>query len=390
MRLALWCGSYFKGFGGAEKVVNDLVNRFAELGIETFLIANKSDQRQTDNPHYEPLRPDITVYRNSFSNPFDDLNRPWVFIWRLIQYCKAALQLRSFLRQNSIQIIHLHFVGFDVFLLVLFKYFMGYRLIITFVGSDLEMARTDRFSRLKVRIALRCADRVTAVSQDICRKLQESYRYSKAWYIPNGIDAEQIQREATGLFPRARGDNFVYCGRLVPVKRVPFLIEAFYQCIKRGCARDLYIIGDGEEVAAIRDLIDGYGIADRVVTLGALTHRQALAVMNRSRCLLLSSASEACPMVVLESLALGKPVIAPDVGGLKELLVEGETGYLYPVDRKDVLCDLIMQMADGGIRSSSAAVSKADLSKFQLETVIRQYLEIYETAQSGSDIRNIQ
>lgn len=49
MRLALWCGSYFKGFGGAEKVVNDLLNRFANLGMDQFLIANNSDHRQKDN-----------------------------------------------------------------------------------------------------------------------------------------------------------------------------------------------------------------------------------------------------------------------------------------------------------------------------------------------------
>jgi len=56
MRLALWCGSYFKGFGGAEKVVNDLLNRFANLGMDRFLIASNSDHRQKDNlPGY--LRP---------------------------------------------------------------------------------------------------------------------------------------------------------------------------------------------------------------------------------------------------------------------------------------------------------------------------------------------
>ena len=391
MRLALWCGSYFKGFGGAEKVVNDLLNRFADLGIDTFLIASNSDRQQTHNPHYEPLHPRITVYQNSFANPFDYLNQPFIFILRLIQYFKAALQLRSFLRRNNIQIIHLHFVGFDVLLLALFRYLVGYELIITFVGSDIEMAQKDRFSRLKVRIALRCADRVTAVSQDICRKLEESYSYAKASYIPNGIDADQIRQMAATSFPGVREDNFVYCGRLVPVKRVPFLIEAFYQCLVKGCTRNLYIIGDGDETAKIRELINGYGIADRVITLGALTHRQTLAVMNRSRCLLLSSASEACPMVALESLALGKPVIAPDVGGLKELLLDRETGYLYPVERQDVLCDLIMQMADGRSPLPGASGSKASmltLGRFRLETVIRQYLEIYQTVKPAVRDRN--
>src|SRR5215471_899834 len=140
MRVALWCGSYFKSFGGAEKVVNDLLNRFAALGLKLFLIANESHQHQTDNPHYQPLHPSITVYQNSFANPFDYLNQPFVFVLRLLQYLKASLQLPFFLRRNEIEIIHLHFVGFDVLLLAVFKYFVGYKLIITFVGSDIEMA----------------------------------------------------------------------------------------------------------------------------------------------------------------------------------------------------------------------------------------------------------
>jgi glycosyltransferase involved in cell wall biosynthesis len=96
-------------------------------------------------------------------------------------------------------------------------------------------------------------------------------------------------------------------------------------------------------------------------------------------------------MVALESLALGKPVIAPDVGGLKELLLEGETGYLYPVDRQDVLCDLIMQMADGRSSlpgASGSKVSMPTLSRFRLETVIRQYLEIYQTVKPAVRDRN--
>ena len=76
MRLALWCTSYFAGFGGAEKLVNDLLNRFAARGIETFLIGGKSERSDPDNPHYAPLHPAVRIYQDTFLNAFDHLRRP--------------------------------------------------------------------------------------------------------------------------------------------------------------------------------------------------------------------------------------------------------------------------------------------------------------------------
>ena len=391
MRLALWCGSYFKGFGGVEKVVNDLLNRFAELGIDVYLIADSFDREQTNNVHYERLNPKVKIYQNTFSNPFDYFKQPLIFILRLFRYCKAAIQLLSFLRENQIQVVHLHFVNFDVLLLVFYRFFLGYKLVLTFAGSDVEMARTGLFSRLKVKIALKGADGVTAVSQDLCNTLKASYGFSKALYVPNGINTKKIHQPTGARLPDVREDDFVYCGRLVSVKRVPFLIEAFYCCVKQGCARDLYLIGDGEEAGKIEALIAAYGMEDRVVSLGALTHAQALDVIRRSRCLLLSSASEGCPLVALESLALGKPVIAPDVGGLKEIVTHGENGYLYPADRQDILCDFIMAVANNGdLTAKMGAKGLMTIAgKFEFEAVIDRYLKIYDSINRGTPVENI-
>ncbi len=391
MRLAVWCSSYFKGFGGVEKVVNDLLNRFAELGIDTYLIANSFDQKQTNNIHYERLNPKVTIYQNTFSNPFDYLKQPLIFILRLFRYFKAAVQLWGFLRRNQIQIIHLHFVSFDALLLAAYRFFMRYKFIITFAGSDIEAARTELFARLKVKIALRCADGVTAVSQDLCDTLKTSYGFSKALYIPNGINTKRIRQSTSVCLAGVREDNFVYCGRLVSVKRVPFLVEAFHRCIKQGCAKDLYLIGDGEEAGRIQALIAAYGMGTRIVSLGALTHAQALGVIHRSRCLLLSSSSEGCPLVALEALALGRPIIAPNVGGLKEIVTDGENGYLYPFDRQDILCDLIMAIANNeDLPAKMGAKGPMTIAgKFEFDAVINRYLHIYDSMGRDTGRENI-
>ncbi len=384
MRLAVWCTSYFTGFGGAEKVVNDLLNRFAARGIETFLIAGKSERSRPYHPHHAPLDSAVRVYQNRFLNPFDDLRRPHLFVLRLFQYLIAAIQVGLFLRRNKIDVVHLHFVSFDVLLLILYKYLLRYKLVITFAGSDVHLAAKTNWAGLKVRLALRHADCVTAVSRDLCAALT-AFGAATPLHIPNGVDPEHLQNLAAAYSSPVDGDHLIYCGRLTPVKRVPFLIEAFNQCLRRGCDRKLYIIGDGEESSRINALIASYGLENRIIALGALPHEQVLSAISRSRCLLLSSSSEGCPMVVLESFALGKPVIAPDVGGLKDILTHGENGYLYPADRQDLLCDSIMKVvANGnlaGLLGSRGPVSIA--GKFELDAVTENYCQIYRSMNSS-------
>jgi glycosyltransferase involved in cell wall biosynthesis len=387
MRLALWCTSYFAGFGGAEKVVNDLSNRFAARGIETFLIAGKSEGPGPENPHYAPLHPAVRIYQNTFLNPLDDLRRPHVFVLRIFQYFIAAIQAGFFLRKNKIDVVHLHFVSFDVFLLVLYKYWLRYKLVITFTGSDIHRASRNNPAGLKVRLALRHADAVTAVSQDLCDKLAAVFGYANALYVPNGVDREELRRLAAAAPSPVEDDQLIYCGRLTPVKRVPLLIEAFHRCVARGCKGKLYIVGDGEEAPRVEALIASYGAQDRIIALGALPHEQVVSSISRSRCLLLSSSHEGCPMVALESLALGRPVIAPDIGGLKDILIHGENGYLYPVDRQEMLIDAIMKVSgDGGLAALLGSRGPSSIAgRFELEAVVGHYCQVYGTVPHRPD-----
>jgi len=387
VRLVLWCTSYFTGFGGAEKVVNDLSNRFAARGIETFLIAGKSEDSRPNDLQYAPLHPAVRVYQNTFRNAFDDLRRPHVFVLSLFQYITAAIQVGLYLRKNKIDMVHLHFVSFDVLLLLLYKCFLRYKLVITFTGSDIHLAARNNCAGLKVRLAVKYADCVTAVSQDLCRKLAAVFGCASPLYVPNGIDHEQLRQLEAACSTPIDEDHLIFCGRLTAVKRVPFLIEAFYQCLKLGCERKLYIVGDGEEAPRIKQLIASYGVGDRIIALGALTHAQVVNAISRSRCLLLSSSNEGCPMVALESLALGRPVIAPDVGGLREILTHGENGYLYPAERQDMLRDSIMKVAgDRTLAVGLGSKGPAFIARnFDLDAVTGHYCQIYREMTDKAD-----
>jgi glycosyltransferase involved in cell wall biosynthesis len=380
MRLALWNTNYFRRFGGAEKAVHNLLNQFSQLGIETYLIAERLNPPRADNQFFGPLHRGVKVYQGNFVNPWDSLHKPLTFVLRFIRYLNAAVRFGVFLRRHRTHIVHLHYVSWDVLLLALCKVLFRYRLVITFRAGEDLIARQRRLSTLKIRIALKCADRVTAVSKELCEAVKTKYSFESALYIPNGLNVDQVRASAT---PPAgvQSDQFVFCGRMTAQKRVHFLVDAFNECRKRGCGKNLYLVGDGEELDAIKSLIRSYGIQDRIITLGALPHAQTLGVISQSRCLVLSSVFEGFPQVVLEAMALGKAVVAPDVGGLRDMVVHGESGYLYPVNRQDLFCDFIMELCQDGARGrafGSRGLAKLT-AEYSLDNVVKQYLDLYHS-----------
>ena len=195
-------------------------------------------------------------------------------------------------------------MNFDVFILTFYKWLLGYKFVISFTGRDLQLAEQNRLARFRVRWALRVADAAVGLSADMCRRLGKiSTRPVECIY--NGVCLEHA-RSSPGLGAiQVVDDQFVFCGRLTPVKRVPFLIHAFRECVNRGWRRKLYLVGSGEEEPEIRRLITELELDDLLILVGPVAHATVLEIMRRSRCLLLTSSSEGLPNVILEAMSLG-------------------------------------------------------------------------------------
>ena len=134
---------------------------------------------------------------------------------------------------------------------------------------------------------------------------------------------------AAALDPSRRYILFV--GRLDDkVKRVGDLIRALSALAAEFIDVDLLIIGEGEDGAALRRLATDLE-PERVRFLGWVQQRYKLAqYYNAAECLVLASVSEGFPTVVGEAMACGTPVVGSDVGGIGEMVVPGETGWLLP------------------------------------------------------------
>ena len=378
--IVLWNTGYCRGFGGSEQMVNALLRRFHLEGLDTALIAD-GDSGKVYKPYFSPLPDEVEVYVDTFPNPLLCKRQPALFVTSLLKYARAGLKLLYFFQRRTPHIVHLHFVSLDLFILVLYKYFFKYRLVITFRGGDLAVTRQSRLARLKVRTAVRFADAVTAVSQQMTACLREQFGARSVVTIPNGVDCAELRRMARSVAPFVEPSHFLYAGRLHPNKRVAMLVEIFKDCIAAGCDRKLYIIGDGEDRESVARLISHHGLEDHIIMLGAMSHPQVLSAIAQARCLLLTSRHEGCPNVILEAMALGIPVIAASVGGVPDLVVHGQTGYLFPADDPHLAKNYILQMTHDPHDGRAMGQQCAEVARrhFELATTVRKYMEIYRS-----------
>lgn len=154
------------------------------------------------------------------------------------------------------------------------------------------------------------------------------------------------------------GPLLAFAGRLTRAKALGVLSDA----IERVEGVTLLAAGDGEERASLR--------GERIRLLGALPRTRVLELLAASDAVLLSSAWENFPHVLIEALAVGTPVIATRVGGVPEIVEDGVNGLLVPPGDPDALADAIRRFfADDELRARLRAAARSSVNRFAPETV---------------------
>ena len=118
-------------------------------------------------------------------------------------------------------------------------------------------------------------------------------------------------------------------GRLHPVKDHAFLVRACAQIQERGVNFECSVAGDGPERRHLESLIRKLDLDERITLLGHVARNQMDSLYRRADLVVLTSRSEGIPLVLMEAMARGKIVLAPDITGIPELVIGGKTGFLY-------------------------------------------------------------
>jgi L-malate glycosyltransferase len=203
------------------------------------------------------------------------------------------------------------------------------------------------YNGINVAVGKATADGIVGVSSEITHILEGRYPSADVRCIRNGIDlarvAPTLERSAMRRQLEIAPDTFVVgtVGRLMPIKGFEYLIEAFAQLRRQQGLQEskLVIVGDGSLRAVLGQCAESHGVSRDVKFLGMRTDVYNL--MRVFDVFALSSLHEGVPMVLLEAMALGIPIVASRVGGITEILEDNKQAVLVPAKDPEALARAI-------------------------------------------------
>jgi glycosyltransferase involved in cell wall biosynthesis len=233
-------------------------------------------------------------------------------------------------------LIHAHFSYPDGFGMIGLAKKWKIPLVISALGTiERKVAYEGSHTSRLIIETMNFADRVLSVSEDLKLHIVNlGINENKVIVVPNGVDTEKFKplgkENARNLLNLPVDKNIVlFVGALRGIKGVDYLIEAAKNFVNTNT--ELYMVGrdDGLKKNLLKMAYE-LKITDLVKFIGPVNHEDIPLWISASDILVLPSLSEGRPNVVLEALACEVPVVATDVGGIPELMINGETGYLVP------------------------------------------------------------
>jgi GalNAc-alpha-(1->4)-GalNAc-alpha-(1->3)-diNAcBac-PP-undecaprenol alpha-1,4-N-acetyl-D-galactosaminyltransferase len=221
---------------------------------------------------------------------------------------------------------------------------------------------------------LRRAERVVVNSKAGSRYLADRVGVDpgRIALVPNAIGPPSDGPPATAGAPTVG-----FIGRLVAVKRADVLIDAFARLADRNHEAQLLILGDGQERTNLEDQVKRLGVGDRVRFLGNVNEVESW--MGQMSCLVLPSTVEGFPNVAMEAIAAGVPVIASPAGDIRDIVRDGETGYVFEDDNPDALASLIERvLGDESLRDRVRKTGYRFItSRYSVESAVEILMGIY-------------
>ena len=250
-------------------------------------------------------------------------------------YLGEACVLLGWFRRAETEHVHSHFGTNSTTVALLVRVLGGPTYSFTCHGPE----EFDRPEALKLGVKIAHAEFAIAVSEYGRSQLfrwcgHENWR--KIHVVHCGVDASFLAGDTPDLADIPR---LVCVGRLAEQKGQLLLVEAAARLKKGGENFELVLVGDGPMRLEIEGLIGRYGLERSVRITGWMSNQQVKDQLINSRAMILPSFAEGLPVVVMEALALRRPVVSTYVAGIPELVTPGICGYLVPAGSVDALTE---------------------------------------------------
>jgi glycosyltransferase involved in cell wall biosynthesis len=343
-------------------------------------------------PEYEVVD-DIPVYRVPLRSPEGSHSAALTYgaTHTIIRH-----SIRRILRNHSVDLIHVQCVSTNGHYAYLSAQDLGVPLIVTSQGERLMDAtgvyERSAFLNATLRLLLSAADGITACSAEVLRDLETYAGKSfgdRAQVIYNGVSPSDFTDESVEPYRHLR-PYVLALGRWVPQKGFDVLLRAFAIAIESPAfGHDLLLAGDGPERASLTALAVELGLGDRVHLLGMADRRLTVSLFKGCSYFVCPSRYEPLGIVNLEAMAAGKAIVATRVGGVPELVRDGENGLLVEADSARALSAALLRLAeDESTRRELASRGCETVGDFTWPRIAERYLQCYR--ESGWVMRRVQ
>ncbi len=316
----------------------------------------------------------------------------WLLLLAPLLFLFELIAAYTWARETRPAVIHAHWFIPQGIVAVLVGRLLSIPVVVTAHGGDITGLRGWPWSALRKVVAAR-SKAITVVSSDLKRRLDgvASGSGRLPMVMPMGVDTKRFATESEAAWPAEKTVLFV--GRLAEKKGLGYLIRAFPEVLSRHPDARLIVVGDGPLRAKLEALASELRLGDRVQFEGGQPSSELPRWYSRCRVFLLPSVvarsgdTEGLPVVLLEAMAAGRPVVATSVGGIPEVMVHGRTGLLVEPESHTALASAINELLD----SQPAAERMGQVAhrwlrrKFDWQQVAQRYASVLREAVSEAE-----
>lgn len=296
----------------------------------------------------------------------------------------AAVKMAEIIRNVGLDLLHLHYAlphAISAWMAMeMLRAEERVPTITTLHGTDITLVGSKPSFFPAVQLGLDKSDRLTAVSHWLAQRTCKLFQACHVDVIPNFVDptvfTPHVKRCRRTHYAAPDEKIVMHISNFRPVKRVEDVVRVFAGICERMPAR-LLLIGDGPDREKAGVLAETLGVADRVVMLGKQPGVDCF--LPLADLFLFPSDGESFGLAALEAMACGVPVVGAAAGGLPEVVIDGENGFLREVgDVEGMIEASVSLLQDEERRLAFGAAARAmAVEQYAAEKIIPQYEELY-------------
>ncbi len=374
MRIGITC---YPTYGGSGAVATELGLALGRRGHDVHFISYAS-----------PFRLRAFAERVYFHEV--DLSAVYPLLEHFPYELALAVKQHEVVLREGLEVLHVHYAVPHATAAFLAREMLEdsrqLRVVTTLHGTDITLVGQARSFFTVTKFSIERSDAVTAVSQYLREETYRAFGCEGCGIevIPNFVNLSEYYPSEERHYPAfvPKGDAvLMHISNFRPLKRVPELIRIFAK-VRQQVPSVLVLIGDGPQRREAELEAERLGVTRQVFFLGKL---DTIADLLRSADLfLLPSSSESFGLAALEAMACGVPVVASRVGGLPEVVVDGETGALVPPEATEEMAERAIALLRDPARLSKMRRSAAEHAKsFSADLIVPRYEALYRRLVDG-------